>query len=55
MLEKDWLDKVQLAARAYEEMYHHQAASVDTFVKWLYAAYGILPPEQRYTKDTKND
>lgn len=55
MMDKEWLDKVKLASKAYEEMFVHQAASVDTFVNWLYAAYGIVPPEQRAPEVKKND
>jgi len=54
MMDKEWLDKVKLASKAYEEMFAHQAASVDTFVNWLYAAYGIVPPEQRTPEVKKN-
>lgn len=54
MMDKEWLDKVQLASKAYEEMFAHQTASVDTFVNWLYAVYGIVPPEQRAPEVKKN-
>lgn len=55
MLDKDWLDRVKTAAGVYEEIYRHQTAAVETFVKWLYEAYGIVPPEERVTKGKEND
>ena len=53
-MDKEWLDKVQLASKAYEEMFSQHAIAVDTFVNWLYAAYGIVPPNQRASEVKKN-
>ncbi len=48
---KEWLEKVETAKKVYEEMYAHQAAAVNTFVRWLYQVYGIVPPPDKKDDD----
>lgn len=45
MTEKEWLDRVRLGAKIYNEGRLHrdfQAAEVDKFVEWLYKQYGVV-------------
>ena len=45
MNEKEWLERVRLGAKIYNEGRLHrdfQAAEVDKFVKWLYEQYGVV-------------
>ena len=47
MMEKELLDRVNLASKHYEAMTEAGKEAVDQFVQWLYALYGIVPPEKR--------
>ena len=47
MMEKEWLDRVNTAAKHFEAMTDANKQAVDNFVNWLYALYGIVPPEKR--------
>lgn len=47
MMEKDWLDRVNLASKHYQAMTDAGKEAVDQFVKWMYTLYGITPPEKR--------
>lgn len=45
MNDKDWLDKVQLGAKVYNDQRLHrdfQAEEVEKFVEWLYKQYGVV-------------
>ena len=45
MNDKDWLDKVKLGAKVYNNGRLHrdfQADEVNKFVEWLYQQYGIV-------------
>ena len=45
MNEKEWLERVRLGAKVYNEGRLHrdfQAAEVDKFIKWLYEQYGVV-------------
>jgi hypothetical protein len=44
MSDRDWLDKVDLAARHYETVYKEKTEDVRAFVNWIYFAYGYVPP-----------
>lgn len=49
MTEKEWLERVKLGAKIYNNDRLHrdfQAAEVDKFVEWLYQQYGVV-----YNKD----
>ena len=49
MTEREWLERVKLAAKVYNDQRLHrdfQAAEVDKFVEWLYKQYGVV-----YTND----
>lgn len=49
MTEKEWLERVKLGAKIYNNDRLHrdfQAAEVDKFVEWLYKQYGVV-----YNKD----
>ena len=48
MTEKEWLDRVRLAAKIYNEQRmcrDFQEAEIDKFINWLYKQYGIVKPE----------
>ena len=45
MNDKEWLDKVKLAEKVYNEQRLHrdfQAEEVQKFVEWLYKQYGVV-------------
>jgi len=42
MNDKEWLEKVQLAFKVYEEKYGPQISAAE-FVDWLFKQYGIVP------------
>ncbi len=45
MTDKDWLEKVKLGAKVYNNQRLHrdfQAAEVNKFVEWLYKQYGVV-------------
>ena len=44
---KDWLDRVNTAMKHYQEMNEANKEALESFVKWLYSLYGIVPPENR--------
>lgn len=51
MTDKEWLDRVKLGAKVYNENRMHrdfQAEEVNRFVDWLYKQYGVE------LKDTSN-
>lgn len=47
MMERELLDRVNLAAKHYQEMNEANKEALESFVSWLYALYGIVPPEKR--------
>lgn len=47
MMEKDWLDRVNTALKYYESVNEANKEALESFVSWLYALYGITPPEKR--------
>lgn len=52
--DKEWLDKVTLAARVYNEKRMHrdfQADEVNKFVDFLHNTYGYVPPNIRERKE----
>ena len=49
--DKDWLDRMKLAAEHYEKTHEASKEFVESFIKWTYALYGIVLPEER--KDPK--
>ena len=54
MNDKEWLDKVTLAARVYNENRMHrdfQADEVNKFVDFLHNTYGYVPPNIRERKE----
>ena len=45
MTDKEWLDKVKLGAKVYNEKRLHrdfQAAELEKFIKWLHEQYGVV-------------
>lgn len=50
MMDKEWLDRVNLASQHFEAMTEANKEAVGNFVNWLYALYGITPPEKRGDK-----
>jgi len=42
MGDKDWLDKVALAASVYCELPNTNEAEIDRFIEFLYKAYGYV-------------
>lgn len=49
--DKEWLDRVNLAAKHYEQANQASKEAIESFVKWIYALYGIVLPDER--KDGK--
>lgn len=45
--DKEWLDKMKLAAEHYERSHEASKEAVDAFIRWMYALYGIVLPENR--------
>lgn len=41
--DKDWLERVSIAYRAYP----YPNKEIEAFIRWLYKEYGIIPPEER--------
>ena len=47
--DKDWLDKVLLAADVYKKdiaQYGSHKQEIDRFVEWLYKQYGVVMPHK---------
>lgn len=40
MNDKEWLEKIQIAYRAYP----YPSYDIEQFILWLYKQYGIVPP-----------
>ena len=43
MTDKDWLERVSIAYRAYP----YPNKDIERFVKWLYEQYGIVEPGKK--------
>ena len=43
MTDKDWLDRVSIAYKAYPL----PNKEIEAFIKWMYKQYGIVMPENR--------
>lgn len=39
--DKDWLERVTIAYRAYQ----YPNKDIETFIQWLYKQYGIVEPK----------
>ena len=42
MLDKDWLERIQLAYKVYP----YPNKDIESFIKWLYEQYGIVQPKE---------
>ena len=42
MNDKEWLSKVSIAYKAYEE----KNTDIEKFISWLYKQYGIVEPKK---------
>lgn len=45
MTDKEWLEKVKLGAKVYNDQRLHQdfqAAEIEKFIEWLYKQYGVV-------------
>ena len=47
MNDKEWLDRVWLASRVYQQRVDQDQQRVEHFVQWLYREYGIVMPERK--------
>ena len=45
-MDKDWLNKIDIAYRAYCEQVGPNLA-IENFIKWLYTQYGIVRPNKK--------
>lgn len=45
--DKDWLDRMRLAAEHFERSNEATKEAVDSFIRWTYALYGVVLPEDR--------
>lgn len=43
MSDKEWLDKIETAYKAYP----FPKYDIEQFILWLYKQYGIVPPTQK--------
>jgi hypothetical protein len=43
MTDKDWLERVNIAYRAYP----FPNKDIEVFISWMYKQYGIVPPKER--------
>ena len=43
MTDKDWLERVTIAYRAYP----YPNKDIEKFVKWMYEQYGIVAPKEK--------
>jgi hypothetical protein len=43
MNDKDWLERVSIAYRAYSK----PDQQISEFISWLYKQYGVIQPEDR--------
>jgi hypothetical protein len=43
MLDKEWLEKIYVAYRAYP----YPSIEIDTFIQWLYKQYGIVQSKEK--------
>ncbi len=43
MTDKDWLERVTIAYRAYP----YPNKDIEKFVKWMYEQYGIIAPKEK--------
>ena len=49
MTDREWLERVKLAAKVYNDQRLHrdfQEAEIEKFVEWMFKQYGVV-----YTKD----
>jgi hypothetical protein len=43
MTDKDWLERVMIAYKAYP----YPNKEIEAFIKWMYEQYGIVMPEDK--------
>ena len=43
MIDKDWLERVIIAYKAYP----YPNKDIEQFIQWIYDQYGIVKPEKR--------
>ena len=43
MIDKDWLERISIAYKAYP----YSSYQVTEFIAWLYKQYGIVPPPEK--------
>ena len=50
MNDKEWLERIELAAKVYNQNRLHrdfQAEEIDKFISWLYKQYGIVQNDKK--------
>ena len=50
MTDKDWLERVSIAYRAYP----YPSRETERFINWLYKQYGIVQPNTTHDEQTSN-
>ena len=43
MTDKDWLERVTIAHKAYP----YPSKEIETFINWMYKQYGIVKPNKK--------
>ena len=43
MTDKDWLERVTIAYKAYQ----YPSKDIESFISWLYKQYGIVQPKDK--------
>ena len=55
MSDKDWLDKVAIAASVYCEFPNSNEAEIDRFIEYLYRVYGYISTVNIKTNENSNN
>lgn len=43
MIDKDWLERIVIAYKAYP----YPSKDIETFIEWMYKQYGVVPPNDK--------
>ena len=43
MIDKDWLERIVIAYKAYP----FPSKDIEAFIQWMYKQYGVVPPNDK--------
>lgn len=43
MIDKDWLERIVIAYKAYP----YPSKDIEAFIEWMYKQYGVVPPNDK--------